>query len=155
MPRGGYRPGAGRKKGSKDKSRESTAFSLKAREFAEFYRGVMDRARRGIKPTAKEKEKMAVLSAELAGKLDEANLGSKSAEAEAVKDLTPLDFLLGILRNPAEEKEIRIRVATLAAPFVHARKGDGAGKKQDKEDAAKRASKGKFAPSKPPIKLVK
>jgi hypothetical protein len=46
--RGGARPGAGRKKGSKDKPKESTAFSLKAREFAEFYRGMLDRARKGI-----------------------------------------------------------------------------------------------------------
>ena len=47
--RGGARPGAGRPKGSKDKPKESTAFSLKAREFAEFYRGMLDRARKGIK----------------------------------------------------------------------------------------------------------
>lgn len=155
MPRGGYRPGSGRKKGSRDKSRTSTAFSLKAREFAEFYRGVMDRARRGIKPTTKEKEKMFVLSAELVGELDKANLGSQASEAEALADLMPLDFFLGILRNPSEDKELRIRAATLAAPFCHARKGEGAGKKQDKEDRAKAASKGKFAPSAPPIKLVK
>jgi hypothetical protein len=133
----------------------TTAFSLKAREFAEFYRGVMDRARRGVKPTAKEKEKMSVLSAELAGELDKANLGSQAAEADALKSLTPLDFFLGILRNPSEDKELRIRAATLAAPFCHARKGEGNGKKKDKDDAAKEAAKGKFAAGKPPVRLVK
>jgi len=155
MPKGGYRPGAGRKKGSRDKARTSTAFSLKAREFAEFYRGVMDRARRGVKPTAKEKEKMSVLSAELAGELDKANLGSQASEAEALADLMPLDFFLGILRNPSEDKELRIRAATLAAPFCHARKGEGAGKKEDKADRAKSAAAGKYTTMSNRLKVVK
>jgi phage terminase small subunit len=37
---------------------------------------------------------------------------------------------------------------------VHARKGEGAGKKDEKADAAKRAGSGKFAPGKPPVLKV-
>lgn len=45
--KGGARPGAGRKKGQKDKPKE-TAFALKARELAEHYKALQDKARKGV-----------------------------------------------------------------------------------------------------------
>ena len=38
-------------------------------------------------------------------------------------DLSPLDFLLGVMRDPNVSLEIRIRVAQAAAPFIHGKPG--------------------------------
>src|SRR5215470_19983303 len=38
-------------------------------------------------------------------------------------DLSPLDFLLGVMRDPGVPPELRIKVAQAAAPFVHAKPG--------------------------------
>lgn len=77
-----------------------------------------------------------------------------AAEALA-ENTTPLDYMLKVMRDPAVEKERRDRMAVCAAPFCHARKGEGAGKKEEKEDRAKKAGAGRFAPSAPPLKVVK
>jgi hypothetical protein len=40
--------------------------------------------------------------------------------AAALKDgVTPLDYLLGILRNPMKEEKDRFAAAVAAAPYVH------------------------------------
>lgn len=107
MAKGGYRPGAGRPKGSKTKSKEKAD-------------SVMD------------------INA-----------------AAASENLTPLEYMLKIMRDPNEDEDRRARMAIAAAPFCHARKGEGSGK-EDKSDRAKAAGSGKFATSPPPnIKLVK
>jgi hypothetical protein len=54
------------------------------------------------------------------------------AAAAANPDILPVDFLLGIMRDPNASLELRIRAAQTAAPFVHAkpgtaRPGDAAG----------------------------
>jgi hypothetical protein len=41
------------------------------------------------------------------------------AAAAANRDTSPLDFLLGVMRDPNVSLEIRIRVAQAAAPFIH------------------------------------
>ena len=71
------------------------------------------------------------------------------------ENLTPLEYMLRIMRDPNEDKDRRMRMAIAAAPFVHPRAGEGMGKKQDKEERAKVAGAGKFAPSKPPLRVVK
>jgi hypothetical protein len=45
------------------------------------------------------------------------------AAAAANPDISPLDFLLGIMRDPNVSSELRIKVAQAAAPFIHARPG--------------------------------
>lgn len=45
---------------------------------------------------------------------------AKAAEVEA-SGLTPLDFLLSILRDTAAEQNVRIDAAKAAAPYVHPR----------------------------------
>lgn len=151
MPRGGYRPGAGRPKGSKDKPKE-TAFTLKARELAEHYKALQDKARKGVKPTTAETQRLHTLSAELATALDD-RLGGTEAELE---DILPLDLMLRYMRDPREDKEFRVRLATAAAPYVHARKGEaGTGKKDEKLEAAKRAGAGRFASMADRLKVVK
>ena len=39
----------------------------------------------------------------------------------AAQGLTPLDYMLGIIRNEREDKTVRLDAAKAAAPYVHAR----------------------------------
>jgi len=71
------------------------------------------------------------------------------AEAAAA-NMAPLDYMLKIMRDPKSDDARRDRMASWAAPYCHARKGEGAGKKQDKDDRAKAAGKGKFGAGAPP-----
>jgi phage terminase small subunit len=70
-------------------------------------------------------------------------------------NMTPLDYMLMVMRDEKVESERRDRMAVSAAPYVHSRKGEGLGKKQEKDDKAKAAGSGKFASGRPPITLVK
>lgn len=76
------------------------------------------------------------------------------ATAAAEANLTPLEYMLKVMNDPDEDKNMRARMATAAAPYIHPRKGEGAGKKEDKADRAKAAGSGKFAASKPPVLKV-
>ena len=102
--KGGYRPGAGRPKGSRNKTRIETPADIQA-----------------------------------------------SATAE---NMTPLEYMLKVMRDPREDAGRRDRMAIAACPFCHARKGESNGK-ADKANRATIAGAGKFAPLKPPLKLVK
>lgn len=105
--KGGYRPGAGRPKGAKTKSKKK------------------------------------------ADTVMEINAGAAS------ENMTPLEFMLKIMRDPTEDEDRRARMAIAACPFCHARKGERSGK-EDKANRAKTARSGKFAPSKPPtLKAIK
>lgn len=78
--------------------------------------------------------------------------GTKSKAAEPV-ELSPLDYLLSVIRDEEADRRERIQAASIAAPFVHARLTP-AGKKEEKSAAAKKAAAtGRFAPTAPP-KLV-
>lgn len=170
MSRGGFRPGAGRKKGSKDKNtrkkseaqedaakiREMLSYGLKAK--AKIYNEFLWRAsgqpnKDGALPaplTIAEKNLMNKIGKELADALPK--------EDEPGADLSedsPLEYMLSVMRNKKIDEETRLRAASLAAPYVHARKGEGQGKKGDKADRAKSAGSGKFAAGKAPVRLVK
>jgi len=45
------------------------------------------------------------------------------AAAASDPNITPLDFLLGVMRDPSVSPELRVKVAQAAAPFVHAKPG--------------------------------
>ena len=45
------------------------------------------------------------------------------AAAASNPDISPLDFLLGVMRDPNVSPELRIKVAQAAAPFAHAKPG--------------------------------
>ncbi len=54
--------------------------------------------------------------------------GTAPVEASAVagadiRDLSPLDFLLGLLRDPQTPHHLRLRVAHISAPYLHAKLG--------------------------------
>lgn len=74
----------------------------------------------------------------------------------AAVNMTPLEYMLKVMNDPNEDKEIRARMAIAAAPFVHSRKGDGKGKKEERDDKAKAASvSGRFGTGAPPVRVVK
>ena len=74
----------------------------------------------------------------------EAEALSAAALADAV---TPLEYMLSVMRDPAASTSRRDRMAALAAPFCHGRGGDAAGgkKAQRQEQADEASSSGKFA----------
>lgn len=71
------------------------------------------------------------------------------------ENLDPLTYMLKVMNDPTVDAGRRDRMAVAAAPFVHGRKGEGQGKKEDRADKAKSASAGRFAASPPPLKVVK
>lgn len=77
-----------------------------------------------------------------------------ATEALPTGETTPLEFLLAVMRNPAVDDKLRLEAAKTAAPFMHVKKGEG-GKKEEKQDAAKKAGMGKFAAAPAPLRMVK
>ena len=65
----------------------------------------------------------------------------------------PLAFLLALVNEPTADMRLRLNAAVALMPYVHAKAGE-TGKKDAKQDAAKKASAGKFAPSHVPVRLV-
>ena len=136
------------------KIREMLAFDKKAK--AKFYNEFLFRVSKGEPLTLAEKKMMGNIAAELAADLvPPEGEGGAEPKAEPLEDLTPLEFMLRVMNNPREDKEFRARMAQAAAPYVHARKGEGVGKKEEKADRAKTAGAGKFASGVPPLKMVK
>ena len=76
-------------------------------------------------------------------------------KAAAAENLTPLEYMLRVMNDPNEDKELRARMAVSAAPYMHPRKGEGLGKKDEQGERAKSAGHGKFAAGRPPISLVR
>jgi hypothetical protein len=104
MPRGGFRPGAGRPKGAKDKNPSQS----KAKE--------MD---------------------------------------AATQQRDPLKYVLDVMSDPYVDEARRDRMAAIALPFCHPKKGEGAGKKNEQKKKAEDALNGKFKPRPAPLKVVK
>ena len=75
-------------------------------------------------------------------------------EAKA-EDLEPLEYMLKVMNDPKAAEDRRDRMAIASAPFVHSRKGEGQGKKEDRDEKAKQAGAGKFQSGRPPLKVVK
>lgn len=67
-----------------------------------------------------------------------------------LSSLTPLDYLLSVMRDSGEEGVRRMQAAQLAAPYCHAKKGEISAKRQEAEDLKKAAGTGKFARRQPP-----
>jgi phage terminase small subunit len=57
--------------------------------------------------------------------------------AAAAKNQTPLDFMLAVMNDPAEDMKFRAQMAQAAAPYIHAKPGEE--KKGKKEEAQDRA----------------
>jgi phage terminase small subunit len=68
------------------------------------------------------------------------------------EDLLPLAYMLEVMNDPSADARRRDTMAVAAAPYLHPKQGE-AGKKDQRNDKAKSASAGKFAPAAAP-KLV-
>ena len=135
MSSGGYRANSGPMKGTKYKPR--TKQKKKAKEEIKSKRSKI----RKVKPVE--------------SLLDKPLLSAEDAKKAKSENLDPLAYMLKVMNDPNEEASRRDRMAIAAAPFCHARKGEGTGKKEEKDDRAKLAGKGRFAPSQAPLKVVK
>ena len=158
MAKGGYRAGSGRPKGVKEiKPRRNKvvrqtddenikrmlALGLEAK--TTLYQEFIDRVKKGETLSIVEKRMMEGIGKAL---VDELDANRMKAEPE---NLGADEFLKGVWNNPAVDISLRIR----AAEVVFRSTADAKGKKEIKEDRAKGAVQGKFAPSKQPIALVK
>jgi hypothetical protein len=130
MPKGGYRPNSGPAKGTKYKPRTPKQ-----------------------KGETKAKQKKTRVIKAVSDNIP--SLSPEDAKQASGLNLTPLDFMLKVMRDPTEDNNRRDKMAALAAPFCHPRKGEGLGKKEEKESKAKTAGAGRFSASQPPLKVVK
>ena len=83
---------------------------------------------------------------------EEAEQGNGDASfdfSKAMRFSDPKEFLLATMNDFETDSKLRVDAAKALMPFIHPRKGEG-GKKEEKENAAKFASKGKFGASLPP-----
>lgn len=85
---------------------------------------------------------------------------SKAAKQELSPQLaddqkrSPLEFLEQVVNDPAAPLKDRIRAAVAAAQYRHTKRHDG-GKKEEADDKADKAAKGRYAVRKPPsLKVV-
>lgn len=77
------------------------------------------------------------------------------ANAADLAKLTPLEYMLQILRDPAADPaRRRDRMAQAAAPYLHKKAESPMGKKEVARDKAAEAGRGKFAAGQAP-KLIK
>ena len=75
-------------------------------------------------------------------------------EAAEMTGISPLEYMLRIMRDPEIEPNRRDRMALAAASFMHNRVGE-TGKKVSKEEKAREVGQGKFSPSRAPLRAVK
>lgn len=66
--------------------------------------------------------------------------------------MTPLDYMLTVMRNPEADQARRDRMAMAAAPFIHGKPGEQSKKAERQENAEKAAEGGRFGvPSAPKL----
>ena len=166
MSSGGYRPGAGRKPGSKDKKPRGKvkateklplnqadkdkinallAIDLETREKAKTYSDLLTRASTGESLTAAGKREMASLREELRKRLSDGE-----AEDLTLDEPDAKEFLEKLLLSKDVDQKTKIQIANILLPFQHSRKGEGLGKKDEQAGRAKAAGAGKFSASAPP-----
>lgn len=163
MGSGGARPGAGRKKGQKDvKPRKGTEAQQEAEQIrqllslgikakAKFYQEFLVR----VANADKKQKPLSIVEKKMMNALGEdlkTGLGDDQKDKEAaVEEVDAADFLRNVWNDPKIDMALRIRAAEIAVRGA----GDKPGKKDEKGERAKEAGKGKYAPSKAPIALVK
>jgi len=154
MARGGFRPGAGRKKGSgkKEKQAQASPLLVKAEEIVVFYAGLMEKVRSGQKMTPDDRKQLNALLQDMVhvhggGQIAPAEPGDETRDAK--------EYLEKLLVSSVIDRKSKIQVANILLPFQHPRVGEGQGKKDEKADRAKAAASGKYAPAPAPLRVVK
>lgn len=126
MPRGGYRPGAGRPRGAKNKKPAKNNNKNKIET---------------------ENNTETENSIEVSGEIE------KQAEHYGI---TPLEYMLQVINDPKADVDLKARLAIAAAPFVHRKKQEfKMGKKDEQSEKAKKAGSGRFAKGNAPLQMVK
>ncbi|WP_188260859.1 hypothetical protein [Azospirillum tabaci] len=75
----------------------------------------------------------------------------EAAPPESKRFKTALDFAMDVINRDDAPMDAKIRLAIAAMPFQHPKmEAAVAGKKEQKEEAAKAAAQGRFAPPAPP-----
>jgi phage terminase small subunit len=82
----------------------------------------------------------------------EAKTPVEAAPASGVSD-DPLAYLIQVMKDPAQEAQLRVRAAITVAQYKYLKKGDG-GKKEEKGERAEKANAGLFAPAQAPRLVV-
>lgn len=136
MPRGGARPGAGRK--PKERAPGEAAPAKKPRKAAA--------PAAGFAPAGEK----------LPGAPEGWPFGTEApAAVPAVVDtaeLTPLDYFLNLMRDPGADEKLRFQAAAQALPYMHPKKSE-VGKKEQKQEAAEKTAS-KFAGRPAPLKAI-
>lgn len=65
----------------------------------------------------------------------------------------PAKFLRAVMNDSGSDAKLRVDAAKCLMPFVHLKLGEG-GKKDAKQDAAKKVGAGRFGAAPAPLKLV-
>ena len=69
-------------------------------------------------------------------------------------EMTPIEYLLQVMRDESQPSERRDQAAKWLLPYFHVKaSGQQTGIKEQREQRAKAARTGKFAPAKPPLKI--
>lgn len=76
------------------------------------------------------------------------------AAAKPGESLDPRPTLELVATGQIEVSVLQFKALIALLPYSHTKKGDG-GKKDGKREAAKKAASGKFASTKPPVRLVR
>ena len=155
MPRGGSRPGAGRKPDPNSKRQQ--ALAAKATKPRPSKGSAQPKATSGL--TLPDGSKAPGTPADWP-------FGTQAAEEpvappptsvpdaddgltdEQRAGLTPLEYMLAVMRSSKAAPAVRMTAAVQAAPYVHAKIAP-AGKKEGKHDQAKQVAS-RFAPAAPP-----
>ena len=67
------------------------------------------------------------------------------ATAAEMQGISPLAYMLAVMRNPRASQRRRDRMAVVAARYIHARPADSGGKKHELAQAAREAGGGEWA----------
>lgn len=158
MPRGGVRPGAGRK--ADPNSQRQKALAKRAAKKPAAKKAAAPDLGRGLTLPNGQKSPDAPEGWPFGTKPPEEPAATPDPDNddgltdEQRSGLTPLEYLLAVMRSPNASKSARLQAAVQAAPYVHAKPAPQ-GKKDGRKDAAKSAGGGKFGSAPPPLSLVR
>lgn len=105
-------------------------------------------------PPAKTVPSKPVAPRESVESLDEEAAAMAFDWGRATRFSDPKAFLKAVMNDVETEPKLRVFAAKELMPYHHRKLGD-TGKKEDRQDAAKKAATGRFAAAAPPLRAVK
>lgn len=148
MPRGGPRPGAGRKSSYYYHVGDKRYDSLKEAAEAE---GVSTKTiHNWCRPENEKRSDCRMESKTDEEKQLKREIPDKIKQEAENANMTPLDYMLNIMRDEVADKKRRDTMAYWAAPYIHPKADKKKGKKDERAGKAQKAGSGKFKPSKAP-----